>query len=157
MTESEIQNAILLKFGREPDVTLWRQNTGVARSEVVTRAHLERLLSMMSDGSWPVARDLIRSLLAEKPRFTPYGLCKGSSDIIGIVRRVIPDDAGGFELRESMFCAGVFLALEVKRPGKNPTREQQQFLDIVNRRGGVGRCVHSEDEAKQAIDEARQL
>jgi hypothetical protein len=50
---------------------------------------------------------------------------------------------------------GIFMALEVKREGKRPEPEQQMFLDIINRRGGVGRCVHSVEEARAAIDEAR--
>jgi hypothetical protein len=31
---------------------------------------------------------------------------------------------------------GLFLAIEVKRPGKRPTKEQQAFLDTVKRAGG---------------------
>jgi hypothetical protein len=157
-TESEIQNGILERFGREPDVTLWRNNTGVAQSEVVTRAHLERLLSFLAVPYNPAnqdrARHLIKSLLEERPRFTPYGLCVGSSDIIGIVeKRFVPEDLIGRRL----VVTGVTLALEVKKPGRKPTKEQQLFLDLVNRRGGVGACVHSEDEAQFAIDRARAL
>jgi len=143
MTESEIQNAILLKFGRESDLTLWRQNTGTARTEVATRAHLERLLSMLNLNDWDNARSLLRALLAEKPRFTAFGLCRGSSDIIGIV--------------QSMASApGVFLALEVKAANGKLSNEQRQFLALVNRRGGVGREVRSVEDAGRAIDEARQ-
>lgn len=169
MTEAEIQDEILLRFGREPDMTLWRQNTGVSRSEVVTRAHLERILGWLLAGGGPdfrSAQALITSLLAEKHRFTPFGLCKGSSDIVGIVQTMSDasgceaccqlSDIGSSELQHAHRPPlGIFVALEVKRPGNKPTGDQQRFLDIVNRRGGIGRCVHSVDEAASALSEAR--
>lgn len=165
LTESEIQNGIFERYGREPDVTLYRNNTGVAQSVVVTRAHLERLLSFLSQAAIRFGRGaglthltqaekLARSLLDEKPRFTPFGLCIGSSDIIGIVQSQACRDHMG---EPAGFHRGIFLALEVKKPGKHPTKEQQLFLDLVNRRGGVGRCVHSDDDAGVAIDEARSI
>lgn len=164
-TESEIQNAILEQQGRAPDLTIWRNNTGVSRSEVVTRAHLERLLAFLSAPSstgvrgntkhsfhegLAKGRALVMALLEERPRFTPFGLCKGSSDLIAIVSVELAGIVG-------MPRIGVFVALEVKIPGKNPDRDQQLFLDLVNRRGGIGRCVHSEEEAEDAINEARAL
>jgi hypothetical protein len=42
-----------------------------------------------------------------------------------------------------MLKTGQFLACECKRMGKEPTPEQQSFLDQVNAGGGVGICVHS--------------
>jgi len=159
--EAEIQNRIFLRFGRDPDVTLWRNNTGQHAAEIATRAHLERLLSYLLDARESRRVDavgLLRSLLAEKQRFTRYGLCKGSSDIIGIVQTLqtypTAEHVGCLQRYDSH---GVFLALEVKQPGKRPTPEQQMFLDLVNRRGGVGECVHSEDEAGAAIERARRL
>ena len=59
-------------------------------------------------------------------RLVRYGLGIGSSDIIGIM----PD--------------GRFLAIEVKKPGKNPTSEQINLIQAVRKHGGVGgvaRCV----------------
>jgi len=52
-----------------------------------------------------------------------YGVCNpGGSDLIGI-----------YQSR--------FLAMEVKQPGKRPTMEQQQFIDIVNAKGGIAGVV----------------
>lgn len=42
--------------------------------------------------------------------------------------------------------SGRFLAVEVKRPGKEPTPEQDQFLLEVNSRGGLGIVAHSIDD-----------
>lgn len=51
-------------------------------------------------------------------RWVSYGLCVGSSDLIGMYK-------------------GRFLAIEVKQKGKQPTVEQQQFIDFVNKNGGI--------------------
>jgi len=153
--ESEIQNAILIKYGREPDLTIWRQNTGVARSEVVTRAHLERLLGLLAKPNIEGVRSLLLSLLRERPTFTRYGLCVGSSDLVGIVSipRVLGMTNGQPVVGTER--TGIFLAAEIKRPGKHPTKEQQQFLDLINSRGGVAGCVHSCDEFGALLEQAR--
>ena len=67
-----------------------------------------------------------------------YGLCPGSADIIGLVAP-----------------HGRFLALEVKTPKGRLTKEQQCFLDLINRLGGVGRMVRSVNEAMAVLEEAR--
>lgn len=46
---------------------------------------------------------------------------------------------------------GRFLAIEVKQPGKKPTKEQEAFLTRVNELGGVGICVHSLDELEAEL------
>lgn len=54
-----------------------------------------------------------------------FGLCKGSSDLIGWAPW------------------GEFVAIEVKRPGQKPTAAQTQFIDAVNRAGGIGFIARS--------------
>ena len=61
-------------------------------------------------------------------RLIRYGLCSGSSAIIGIM----PD--------------GRFLAIEVKKPGKKPTPEQLNFIEAIRRHGGIAGVVHSPEE-----------
>jgi len=46
---------------------------------------------------------------------------------------------------------GRFLAVEVKRPGKNPTETQKAFLDRVAKYSGVAYTVHSVDELDKFI------
>lgn len=60
-------------------------------------------------------------------RWIKYGLCVGSSDLIGIYK-------------------GRFLAVEVKVPGKRPTSEQLNFIDVVNKAGGIAAWVTSVEE-----------
>lgn len=148
MKESELQNQILLKFGRVDYVRLFRNNVGVAKESAITREHMNRLMSMLSSAmrgdltKLSEAASLIRSLLAAQDRFTRYGLGVGSSDLIGVVTS------------ERTVC-GVFLAMELKTPTGRVSKEQEQWIAIVNARGGVGRVVRSVDEAGEAIAEAR--
>lgn len=67
-------------------------------------------------------------------RGTPvkYGLCKGSSDIIGIWQ-------------------GRFLAIEVKRPNKKATKDQQRFIDHVNAKGGIAFVCDDEKKLKEML------
>lgn len=71
-------------------------------------------------------------------RWQRYGLVKGASDLIGLVAPY-----------------GRFLALEVKTKRGRVRPEQQMFLDLVNRMGGVGRVVRSVEEALEAVRAAR--
>lgn len=74
-----------------------------------------------------------------------YGLCRGSSDLIGWTRyRIRPDDVG----RQ----VAVFTALEIKRPRRYPTAEQRNFLERVNQEGGIGLVCKSEEQAVRDIE-----
>lgn len=63
-----------------------------------------------------------------------YGLCVGSADLIGMLAP-----------------QGRFLALEVKRPGEKPTKEQELFLELVRKSGGVAAVVTSVEEALAVV------
>lgn len=66
-------------------------------------------------------------------RFIRYGLCVGSSDLIGL----LPD--------------GKFLAIEVKLPGKKPTENQQKFLNWINEKGGISFVATSKEDVKKKL------
>jgi hypothetical protein len=110
--EREIQHAIRIELGREPDLTLWRNNVGLAEHE---------------DGSK-----------------TKYGLCKGASDLIGILS---PNGR--------MFC------LEIKAKHGRPTPEQLMFIDLIQARGGFALLLrahdveHGKQLAREALNRAR--
>lgn len=79
----------------------------------------------------------------DKEKHVKFGLMKGSSDLIGLVKP-----------------SGRFIALEVKLPGwKRPRnqheREQQEFIDMIRSAGGYGAFVTSVDTAMVCVDEAR--
>ena len=61
-------------------------------------------------------------------RWVEFGLCKGSSDLIGMM----PD--------------GRFLAIECKIGTAQPRQNQIDFINLVNQRGGVAGTVWSVDD-----------
>ena len=74
-----------------------------------------------------------------------YGLCVGSSDIIGIKKVKITEDMVGQEL-------GVFVAIEVKKPkGKKATENQENFINMVRKHGGLADVAKSVEEAMEII------
>jgi hypothetical protein len=72
----------------------------------------------------------------EGSRFIRYGK-PGSSDFCG----VCPG-------------SGRFLAVECKRPGGKLTEPQRDFLDMINRNGGVGIVVSSIESLEIQLKEA---
>lgn len=58
----------------------------------------------------------------------------GVSDVIGLT----PD--------------GRFVAVECKRGGNGPSGDQQEFLNAVNRRGGLGLIVYDVVDLEQILD-----
>lgn len=65
-----------------------------------------------------------------------FGLCGGSCDLIG------------WQIRNGI---AVFIGMEVKQPGKDPTDEQVIFINNVNRAGGVAGVVRSIEDARKLI------
>lgn len=110
MRESSLVVAIRVTLGGLPDLVIWRNQTGVAQ---------------YWDG-------------AGKQMFVPFGLCKGSADLIGILSP-----------------SGRMVALEVKTDRGRTSREQKMFLELVRKMGGFGCVVRSVGEALEAVDRAR--
>lgn len=86
---------------------------------------LNACLVALSEAGCRVWRNNTGALKDQSGRLVRYGLCKGSSDIIGV-------------------CVdGTFLAVEVKTPTGRVSPDQVRFLDAVRARGGragVARC-----------------
>ena len=74
-------------------------------------------------------------------RWQRYGLTPGASDLIGIRKLLITPALVGMYI-------GQFSALEAKAPGKKPTPEQRQFLDLVRKFGGYAGWCDSEESAE---------
>lgn len=74
----------------------------------------------------------------------PYGLCLGSSDLIGW--RTLPS---GRDPR--LGSVAQFVALEVKVPGGRVTSSQAAFLRAVARAGGVAGIVRSLDDVEALL------
>ena len=84
------------------------------------------------------------ALRDERGRLVRYGLCPGSSDLIGLRQLRIEEQHLGLEL-------AVFCALEIKAPTGRPTAEQRQFLEVIQSRGGLAGVARSVEEARQIL------
>lgn len=121
MSESRIQAEIRLAASAA-GLTLWRNNVGTGWAGEVSR---------LPDGS----------VLIRNPRPIQAGLCKGSSDLIGLRPILITANHVGTTLAQ-------FVGLEVKAARGRVTAQQQTFLDFVVRCGGLAAVVRAADELK---------
>ncbi len=69
-----------------------------------------------------------------------FGLCVGSSDLIGFKSITITPEMVGQKV-------AVFTAIEVKTDKGKPTPAQNKFIEMVNNNGGIGAVVRSVDDA----------
>ena len=89
-------------------------------------------------------RNNVGALRDQRGRLVSYGLCPGSSDLIGLRRlRVAPEHLGQ-EL-------AVFCALEIKSQRGRPTAEQQRFLALVQAMGGLAGVIRTPEEARALL------
>lgn len=132
--ESEIQGAILDYLKTVPGVVAWRTNSGMAM--LPGRNH--------------------------KPMPVRFGF-KGISDIVGWADfcqypadRRGPDNPQGSNPipcdGRGMYHAARFLAIEVKRPGKEPTDEQRIFLYAVRKAGGLAIVATNVEDVAAAFN-----
>lgn len=82
-------------------------------------------------------------------RRVKYGLCNGSSDLIGWVPITITADMVGQTIAR-------FLAIEVKTATGKPTLEQTRFLTAVNNNGGIGFVCRDPQSAKDLINGSKE-
>lgn len=116
MNEKNEINKILL--GLPDNRRMFRNNVGMAWSGVI-----------ISKG--------INTITLNNPRPLHAGLCTGSSDLIGWTTIEVTPDMVGKKL-------AVFTALEVKTGRVQVTAEQQNFIDTVNKSGGIAEIVRTD-------------
>jgi hypothetical protein len=119
MLEKNIQSLILIAISKCKHIG-WRNNTGMGWIGESVK---------LKNGD----------VLIRNARPLHAGLCLGSSDIIGIKKIKITQEMVGTEI-------GQFMAIEVKQEKKNPTKEQQNFIDFVNSNGGIGFVARCEQD-----------
>lgn len=81
-------------------------------------------------------------------RIVRFGLCQGSSDLIGFTSVEITPEMVGQRV-------AVFTAVEVKTPRGRIAEAQQKFIDLVRCAGGRAGVARSVEDA-QSILEGRQ-
>lgn len=69
-----------------------------------------------------------------------YGLCVGSSDLIGLTPTLITPEHVGKVIAQ-------FVAIECKTPRGRPTDEQLRFLALVRSKGGLAGIARSPQDA----------
>lgn len=116
------------------------------------RAELSGLPHML------VARNNSGALKDATGRLVRYGLGDGSADLIGCVSvalyaRIIHPfpDGSGYSIESRKVRVGVYVAIEMKRPGKTATPEQRAWLDLYASRGAITGVAHSAEEALQIV------
>ncbi len=112
--ENVIQARVRLELGADPDLVLWRNGVGFAE-------HYDEA--------------------THETRRQRFGLARGSSDLVGLVRIAPP-------IRTPV---GRFLALELKTERGRESPAQKQWASLVRSMGGVAEVVRSVEEARDVV------
>ncbi len=109
---------------------------------------LYRLLLRCSELGARVFRNNVGKLQDRNGRVVTYGLCVGSSDLIGYLPVTITPEMVGRTL-------AVFVAIEAKTETGRLRPEQRQFLTVVHEHGGIASVVRSVEHAEALLVAAR--
>ena len=101
----------------------------MSEKQIMTAIQLE-----LAKHGYKVFRNNSGYLRDIRGQYVHFGLCTGSSDLVGIVPP-----------------SGRFLAIEVKTPTGVATKEQLSFLRMVNESGGIGFIARSVEEAIEKL------
>ena len=110
----------------------------------------QRIRLACGRGAVRLWRNNTGALVDQQGRFVRFGLCKGSSDLIGLRSLEITPELVGLRLAQ-------FVALEVKTAQGVLRPEQQAFLRLVQQLGGVAAVCRSVEEAEQLLGTPRQV
>lgn len=111
----------------------------------MSEQHLQQRIRLEL-GSGPVRlwRNNVGALRDQRGRLVSYGLCTGSSDLIGLRQLTV----GPEHLGQSL---AVFCAIEVKTRRGRATAEQERFLAAVQQLGGLAGVARSLAEARAIL------
>ena len=109
-------------------------------TESSVMASVRKALSRLGVITW---RNNTGCLPDKHGRPVRFGLCKGSSDLIGFTPVEIP----GYG------TVAVFTAIECKKPGGCPTAEQVNFINRVRQGGGIAGVACSKEDAEWIVSE----
>jgi hypothetical protein len=105
----------------------------------------QRIRLACGRGAVRLWRNNTGALVDQQGRFVRYGLCKGSSDLIGLRSVVVTPEMVGQRIAQ-------FVALEIKAPQGVVSPEQQAFLRLVQELGGVASVCRSIEQAQAVLD-----
>lgn len=104
---------------------------------------IQQAIRLLSRGSIRLFRNNTGALKDAQGRLVRYGLCTGSSDLIGFRSLEITPDMVGTTVAQ-------FVAIEVKDRGR-ATPEQQAFIAMVHQAGGLAGIARSVDDARSIL------
>jgi hypothetical protein len=104
----------------------------------------QRIRLACSRGPVRLWRNNTGKLRDDSGRLVTFGLCPGSSDLIGYRSVTITPEMVGQTV-------AVFAAVEVKAPRGRPTAEQTAFLEHVSAAGGLAGIARSVEEADEIL------
>ena len=133
MKEQGIQNLIRI-FMSGIGVINWRNNTGTGW--VGRTKHIRKHCTVVCEPG---------DVVIKNARPLKAGLCKGSSDVIGITPVFITQAMVGGTV-------GVFTAVEVKSKNGKLTKEQLNFLQAVEKAGGFAGIAKSNDDINGIVN-----
>ena len=110
----------------------------------------QRIRLACGRGAVRLWRNNTGALVDQQGRFVRFGLCKGSSDLIGLRSLEVTPELVGQRLAQ-------FVALEVKTASGVVSSEQRAFLRVVQELGGVAAVCRPLEEAEQLLGTPRQL
>lgn len=125
MSEADIQAEIMLALGRG-DSRIFRNHVAKGFTGEVFK----------QDAQYTILKNARRA---------SFGLCVGSSDLIGFRKVVITPEMIGQTL-------AVFTAIEVKSSVGRASDEQKAFVRFVQQAGGRAGIARSVDEARAIVD-----
>ena len=113
---------------------IWRNNVGIG---LQGEQHTIRNAS-------PSSGLRVGDVVIRSPRWIRFGLCEGSSDLIGYLpTKITPEMVGT--------TVAVFVAAEAKAMGGNTNKNQRAYIDAVRADGGIAFTFRSEAEALQNL------
>ena len=104
----------------------------------------QRIRLACGRGAVRLWRNNTGALVDQQGRFVRFGLCKGSSDLIGLRSVVVTPEMVGQRIAQ-------FVALEIKAPQGVVSPEQQAFLRLVQELGGVASVCRSIEQAQAVL------
>ena len=105
----------------------------------------QRIRLACGRGAVRLWRNNTGALVDQQGRFVRFGLCKGSSDLIGLRSVVVTPEMVGQRIAQ-------FVALEIKAPQGVVSPQQQAFLRLVQQLGGVAAVCRSIQQAQAVLD-----
>jgi hypothetical protein len=113
-----------------------KEKNGIPAFKIKEADVLNAVLQYMAVMKIPAWRNNTGALKNQYGRLVRFGK-KDSADITGIDPKT-----------------GRRIEIECKAPGESLRAGQKEFLDMINRNGGIGICVHSVDELTEQLKEA---